>query len=152
MDTFRKILRYTIAAILTSLIVGTSYYWYYQFKIKYYQVDVWKEYIYRSTWLECCGTSLSMLIPVALLYALAKLFILKRNENYWLNFLLIFFIAILFFGTLFSLTWGIGFKDDISLFQVILVISPYLLFPLFLILAGRFIHNSHQQTSQLLNK
>ena len=137
-NIYRKMLRYTIALILSALIVGTCYYLYHQYQISHNNIDTSREYIYLRSWEENFGTILSMQLPVVLLFAFAKLFILKRNENYWLNVLLIVTIAILFFGSLFSLTWGIRFKT-FSLINTIINVSPYLLFPFFLIQSGKFI-------------
>ena len=138
-NIYRKILRYTIALILTALIAGTCFFLYYQYQISHNNIDTSKEYIYLSSWEENFGAILSMQLPVVLLFAFAKLFILKKNENYGLNLLLIFAIAILFFGTIFSLTWGIRFNKSYSLIHIFLSLSPYLLFPFFLIQSGKFI-------------
>jgi hypothetical protein len=74
-----------------------------------------------------------MLIPCVLLYALAKLFILKSNENYWLNTLLFILLSFILFSILMSLTWGLSFSKENSIIKLILGFGHFFLFPFILI-------------------
>ena len=125
-------LRYTIAALFTSLIVGTAYYLYYQYQLSVGPVDSSREYIFRQSWEESCGLTLSMLLPGIFLYALVKTVFLKKNEHYWPNALLYIFLSMLFLLAILSMTWGIQFSTDYQFLELLLSFSPYLIFPFIL--------------------
>ena len=145
----RKLLRYCLASVLTSLIVGTGYFFYYRYQRSIYGVNTSREHIYRLSWEENCGITLSMLLPVILLYALAKEIFLKKNDHYGWNTLLFVSLAFGFFATVFSLTWGFQLSEEFTLMSFLLTLSPFFLFPLFLLKSRQIIkplHTSPQRT------
>jgi hypothetical protein len=137
-NLFRALTRYFLAIIATSLIVGSAYYFYYQVVLSGKQFES-HHYIYNQSWEEHCGLILSMLVLPVLIYALVKQFILRQNENYWINTMLLLVITIIFFGVIFSLTWGFNFSLTTFIFEIFLGISPFLIFPLFLRISKRII-------------
>ena len=72
-----------------------------------------------------------MILPV-LLFALTKQFILKTNENYWLNTLLFLTLSLGFYAFILSLFWGVKFSKENSVARLIIGFSPFFLFPFML--------------------
>jgi hypothetical protein len=128
----RKILRYAIAVILTAIIIGTAEYLSNKSAIANKTIDYSKIYMYQRSWMEVCGLILSMMLLPVLLYALVKQFILRSNENYWINAFLFLVVTFSFFALIAGLTWGIDF-DDVSISGVVKSFSPFILFPFILI-------------------
>src|SRR4051812_30813347 len=91
----RLILRYSIAAIVTSLLMGTAFYINDRIRIK-------NDPSYRFThiqmsWADGCGISLSMILIPILLFAVVKQLFFKANSNYWLNAFVFVLVIFLFF-------------------------------------------------------
>ena len=136
-NLYRMMLRYCIAAIGTSMIIGTVMNLYDQIII-----NTSREHNYIRTWwswVEDCGIVLSiMLIPI-LIYAALKQFILRRNDNFWLNALMFVLIIYLFLLLSLAMTWGLGIHGNFEFIGFLFVLTPFALFPLILKISGKFI-------------
>ena len=134
----RKVFRYFCATLSTAIIISAFQFSYYQIQRANGNIDHSRNYLYMQGFEDHLGLMISMMMPIVLLFALLKLFILKKNDNYILNVLLFVLIGFAFFSLLASLTWGFN-SGSFDLLNFLAVISPAFLFIFFLKLFKRWI-------------